>query len=283
MYLDKGMEEDTVIQKAENRQIALPRYQTQPSNWKPDNVPADWLDKLEAMLLNSALTTGASVDPQGNIITGQAAQMAQHLRLSGMPYEALDYVYTRWLLEDAIKPEWRGQMVTSHALLSCWHRMEAEMKAAEAAEHERALNEYKARQAFALRTQPRELIKVDGHELSVEQVDWRKHRRAGYKPKGVPPADYPVPPPDQDLSSGAHRALGIIGTSAQYAPGEPEQPQEARKPSDQYLPTDAELEQDTTTLERRRNQASNEASWHTLLADHEQQQDRKERHRKGKP
>lgn len=155
---------------ADNRLTNRPSYSIQPKSWQSISVPAEWLDKLEAMLLSSAMLTGAATDDAA--IIELAKRMAPAL-MQLIPFDRLDEVYERAITMKLLNPDSKAVMINAHDLLSTWYTLnaqEAAKLAAEAAERKLA---YRAAQEAELRRKPRKLHHIS--ELAQRdgvQVPW---------------------------------------------------------------------------------------------------------------
>jgi hypothetical protein len=218
--------------------------------------------------------TGASVD--ADVFTMQAGQIAQALINAGVEFDMLDALYTRWCDDNLHLASSRGQVVTAHGLLAAYYTIRAELDAAEALEHEQRLREYRAEQQRLLAENPRPVTHVTdfAKRVDLEAQDWRK-------PGGIArgSASYPIPSPEEDLSSGQHRSLLVptATTPSQGATGEPEKPQEARSGADGMDHTGsggsarpgASEGLALLQAEERARKARNREAWHRLSAEHE--------------
>lgn len=157
-----ALPQPTGITPQVSRPIAPLNYKQLPSNWQSNSVPADkdyldYLDKIEAMLLHSAMMTGAASTPTQ--ITGLAEQMVPTLQAT-LPFDALDVVYTRWLTQTLANPAKMSVMVTAHDLLATWHTIQAELAAARAQDAEAKSLRFHAQQAAALARAPKPVATI---------------------------------------------------------------------------------------------------------------------------
>lgn len=140
-----------------NQPTRQPNYSLQPNGWQSGNFNADWLDKIEKMLLHSAMLTGAVADDV--VIAGQAAAMAPFLAAQ-MTLADLDEVYTLVATRLISNPEQRAVLATAHDFMGAWFEIKAQRAAAAAATHQRRLAEYREQAEAELRANPRPMHSI---------------------------------------------------------------------------------------------------------------------------
>lgn len=143
---------DTAMVPLGSQQIEQRRSSALPSPWPNISVPADWLDRVEAMLLHSAMLTGASSNHEE--IINLAAAMAPVL-MHSMTLEELEQAYMRWCTTTMQEPGRAKLKVQAAELLACFSEMRSEQAAEKARQAEEKARQYRDEAQAALRRNPR--------------------------------------------------------------------------------------------------------------------------------